>query len=201
MATSDAAGPSIELLSRRLLARNQVYDIYLDDVVDRWGQRVREYLSIVPLVTDAQGYTGVAVLPVRPSGELGLVRVFRHPRGAVALEMPKGFIDKGESPRQAAARELAEETGFAAGDADLLDLGSLWPVPGVIRARIALYAALSVAQTATLKRDDPGLGEIEFFAPEEALRMADAGDIEEPCTLVALYRYLRASGARRASSQ
>ena len=41
-----------------------------------------------------------------------LVMQFRPPVGMVTIELPAGLIDEGESPQQAAVRELKEETGF-----------------------------------------------------------------------------------------
>ena len=40
------------------------------------------------------------------------MRQFRPPVGRVTVELPAGLIDTGESPEQAAVRELREETGF-----------------------------------------------------------------------------------------
>lgn len=41
-----------------------------------------------------------------------LVRQYRPPLGRYSLEFPAGLIDAGESPQQAALRELKEETGY-----------------------------------------------------------------------------------------
>lgn len=41
-----------------------------------------------------------------------LVKQFRPPINAVAVELPAGLIDAGETPAEAALRELKEETGF-----------------------------------------------------------------------------------------
>lgn len=41
-----------------------------------------------------------------------LVEQFRPPVGRATLEFPAGLIDKGETPQQAALRELREETGY-----------------------------------------------------------------------------------------
>jgi putative (di)nucleoside polyphosphate hydrolase len=63
-----------------------------------------------------------AILPYRPGvGVMGLNRegkvfVGRRIQGAEAWQMPQGGIDDGESPREAAMRELAEETGVAAAE-------------------------------------------------------------------------------------
>ena len=43
-----------------------------------------------------------------------LVEQWRHGIQKPSFEFPGGVIDKGEKPEQAAARELAEETGFCA---------------------------------------------------------------------------------------
>lgn len=49
-------------------------------------------------------------------------------RGTVRFMLPGGKLEAGESPAQAAARELAEEVGIVVPVADLLHLGS-WEAP------------------------------------------------------------------------
>ena len=49
------------------------------------------------------------------SGRVVLVRQWRHGVREVGLEIPAGLGDPGETPEQAAARELVEETGYVAG--------------------------------------------------------------------------------------
>ncbi len=63
----------------------------------------------------------IAKLPYRPCVGLMLMnaegRIFvgqRNDRHAEAWQMPQGGVDKGEDPRQAALRELFEETGVTA---------------------------------------------------------------------------------------
>src|SRR5512137_66467 len=43
-----------------------------------------------------------------------LERQYRHTAGKVMWEIPAGTLEKGESPVQAMARELEEETGYTA---------------------------------------------------------------------------------------
>lgn len=188
---SSGGEPGIELLGRRLVCRNEVYEVYLDLIADRSGRRVPDYLSVVPRGADSSGLAGVAVLPVRRGGDFGLLRIFHHPMGDAGWEIPKGFIDRGESPRAAAVRELAEETGLAAPEDRIVALGSLCPAPGVVRARLALFAAFDVEPAGSPGHEDPGIGSLKFVSPAEMLAMADAGQIDEPCTLVAAYRYLQ----------
>ena len=48
--------------------------------------------------------------PVGP--EIILQKQYRPPVGKVVIELPAGLIDAGETPQQAAIRELKEETGY-----------------------------------------------------------------------------------------
>lgn len=55
-----------------------------------------------------------AVVPVTDAGNVVLVRQWRQPAGSFALELPGGGVDRGEDPKEAAGRELFEETGYRA---------------------------------------------------------------------------------------
>ena len=54
----------------------------------------------------------IAILEKETGPELLLQKQFRPPVDKVCIEIPAGLIDKGESPDDAAIRELKEETGY-----------------------------------------------------------------------------------------
>ena len=54
----------------------------------------------------------IIVAQLRPSEKYILVRQFRPPTGGYVLEFPAGLVDSGETPAEAALRELSEETGY-----------------------------------------------------------------------------------------
>ena len=54
---------------------------------------------------------GVGIMLVNPEGLVFVGRRIDMPAGLAAWQMPQGGIDPGETPRQAALRELHEEVG------------------------------------------------------------------------------------------
>jgi 8-oxo-dGTP pyrophosphatase MutT (NUDIX family) len=56
------------------------------------------------------------VVAVTADRRIVLVRQYRHGLKAVHFELPGGVVDPGESPADAARRELLEETGFGGGE-------------------------------------------------------------------------------------
>lgn len=63
---------------------------------------------------------GVMVVALTPGGELVMVEQWRPPLQRVTLELPAGIIDPGETPEQAAVRELREETGYGGGEPECI---------------------------------------------------------------------------------
>ncbi len=197
MATSDDGGePGIRVRSRRRIGTNSLFDVYFDDIDDGRGHRVPDFLAVEPRVVDDAGITGISILPVR-SGAIGLMRMYRHPYGGHGWEIPMGFIDRGESPERAAVRELEEETGLTADESSLVSLGGISPAPSVVRARIRLFAGTALGEASRSPAEEAGHGRFAWVPLDEAVSMAERGEIMEPCTLVSLYRYLRLPGAAR----
>jgi ADP-ribose pyrophosphatase len=85
-----------------------------------------------------QTHDYVSVLAVTPAGDIPLVRQYRPAVESDSLELPSGHVDPGETPEQAAARELAEETGYA-GRLELL--GCLKPDTGRLGNRMWCFFA------------------------------------------------------------
>jgi len=55
----------------------------------------------------------VLILARTTEGKWVMTEQYRHGTGKIALEFPAGIIDKGETPEQAAVRELQEECGYS----------------------------------------------------------------------------------------
>ena len=69
----------------------------------------------------------VALIAIDECGRWLLVRQYRHPTGKALLEIPAGTREPNERPESTAARELREETGYAA--ASIIHLGGARMAP------------------------------------------------------------------------
>jgi ADP-ribose pyrophosphatase len=153
--------------------------------------RVRRERHVLPdgrhVALDAVRVPAVAyVLPLLDAGRVVLIRQYRPIVGAEIWELPAGTIEAGESPEACARRELVEEAGYEAGR--LEPLGEALADPGLTDERIFLFVARDLRPVARGLDADEHI-EVEAAPLAEAYRMADAGEILDAGTLVALYRF------------
>lgn len=71
----------------------------------------------------------VNIIPLTANDEVVMIEQYRHGADEVTLEFPGGIVDEGEQPREAATRELLEETGYLA--PRTIALGKARPNPAI----------------------------------------------------------------------
>lgn len=126
-----------------------------------------------------------AVAPLRPDGNVVLIRQYRAAAGGYILEVPAGKLDPGEGPETCARREIQEETGLVAGR--LHPLGPILTTPGFTDERIWLYAATELESAPQSLEDDEVIEVLEMPLSEALQRVAE-GEITDSKTMCALLR-------------
>ncbi|MGC9112918.1 NUDIX hydrolase [Acidilobus sp.] len=111
----------------------------------------------------------VAVLPVLEDGRVILERQWRPATGSWVLEVPAGRVERGESPEEAAVRELEEETGYRA--SRLTKVYEAYVSPGYSDEVQHGYIAEGLTRVGQRLEPDEVI-RLAFMRPEEALGQA-----------------------------
>jgi ADP-ribose pyrophosphatase len=125
----------------------------------------------------------VALVPIDSSGNIVMVRQYRHPLGRILLEIPAGTLNPNEDPDLCAVRELQEETGYKPGH--LEKLGGIYLAPGYSSEFIHLYIATELSES-RLNMDEDEFIEIVRLPLQEALKRIGTGEIADSKTISAL---------------
>ena len=130
----------------------------------------------------------VSVMPVLPDGRIILIRQYRHAARRFLWELVAGRMDPGESARQAAARELIEETGYRA--KRLRVFLDLFPTPGFLEERMYIL----LAEGLTLGKAEPEEDEkivAKTYTRAELEKMIRRGVLRDAKSIAGLLYYFR----------
>lgn len=126
---------------------------------------------------------GAVLAALTAEGKLVMVRQFRKPAERVMLEVPAGKIDVGETPMQAAVRELKEETGYTAGN--VKHLLSFYPSVGYSQEQLHLYLCTDLTAGETCFDENEAI-DIEEMEVELLFNMVQSGQIQDAKTVIAI---------------
>ena len=128
----------------------------------------------------------VNVIPLTPEGEVVMVAQYRHGAGKVMLEIPGGMVDPGEDPIVAGARELLEETGYAAGRME--PLGDINPNPALFGNRVHFFVAHDVSWKQAIQNSGREETSVELVARDALPELVRSGEIDHALIVSAFYR-------------
>src|SRR5262245_1032057 len=135
----------------------------------------------------------VNVVAITPDERVVMVRQYRHGAGRLTLETPGGLVDPGETPAAAAARELLEETGYAADE--IVPLGAVNPNPALFSNRLHGFLARGARSVRDVRNDSTEETHVELV-PLAALREeVRAGRVDHALVIAVAYLYELDSGS------
>ena len=128
-----------------------------------------------------------AVVPVTKDGKILMVRQYRNALDRNTLEIPAGKLDAPDEPKiECAYRELEEETGYVAGNLELLL--TLRTTVAFCNEKIDVYLATDL-KPGSQHLDEDEFIELEAYSIEELLEKIFKGEIEDGKTVSSLLAY------------
>jgi ADP-ribose pyrophosphatase len=126
---------------------------------------------------------GSIMVAVREDGKILLEKQYRKALESDFVELPAGKADPGEEPVVTATRELAEETGYYAGD--VRHLISFYPTCGYSNEHLHIYICKDLTKGEKhLDRDE--CIDLEWVDPDEIIARISSGEIQDSKTIIGI---------------
>ncbi|MHC4943700.1 MAG: NUDIX hydrolase [Planctomycetota bacterium] len=168
----------------KLLKQESGPDLNLFKVRYLWMENPRNRRQLKRLVLE--GVDWVNVVALTRERKAVMVRQYRFGVGKVTTEIPGGTVEPGETSREAAERELREETGYTS--RSWRYLGAVEPNPAFHDNLCHQWLAEDAEQSGT-PRPDPGEDiTVHTFSLEELKEEIASGRLKHSLALSALSR-------------
>lgn len=167
-----------EILKSEPLESNRVFATRKDTGVSPVTGEEHDFFVI-----EAPDWVNIVALTAHD--EVVLIKQYRHGIRSETIEIPGGVIDPGESPIQAARRELLEETGYRSDN--WVQIGKVVPNPAIQNNRCYTFLALS-----SEKAQEPNFDSTEYIVSytepaAEIPRLVSEGKITHSLVVAAFY--------------
>lgn len=169
-----------QILKSETIFEGRSFGVRRDELVEPTGvQTVREVVT----------HPGsVVILPVLPDKCILLVRQYRHATRDFLWELVAGRMEPGENPKQGAARELQEETGYTA--KKLKVFLEFFPTPGFLEEKMYLLLAEGLTEGQAHPEDDEKIIS-HAFTRRELEQMLRQGKLRDGKSIAGLLYYFR----------
>lgn len=118
--------------------------------------------------------SGASILPIDDDGNVYLIEEYRYAVERLCTECASGAIEKGQTPLEAAKRELHEEAGFEADE--WLDLGYIDPFTSITKAPHYLFIARRLREVGQQLESSETIN-VKKYTLDEAYQMVLDGRI------------------------
>src|SRR5215469_2341581 len=162
-----------------MIYEGPVFGLRRDEVLEPSGLRARREVITHP--------GSVVVLPVLPDGGIVMVRQYRHATKQYMWELVAGRKEPEETPKQGAARELLEETGYRAKRFEVfLDV---FPTPGFLEERMYIVLAEGLTAGEAQPEEDEKI-EVRAYKVKELAQMMKKGQLKDAKSVAGILYYL-----------
>lgn len=129
----------------------------------------------------------INIIPLTSNQQVVMVRQYRHGSREVTLEIPGGLIDTGDTPEEAASRELLEETGYRA--ERWKKIGEVSPNPAIFSNRCHTFLAQDLEKVGHPRPDQTEDLEVVLIPLSDIPGLIRQGVIDHAMVITAFYYY------------
>jgi ADP-ribose pyrophosphatase len=162
----------MKLTSSKELLKTKIFTVTEDEAIEPGGFHIQRAI--------VQHAGSAVMMAVDGKKRILLVRQYRLPARQYLWELPAGRMDPGETPLQAARRELIEETGMRA--KKWKKLVSYYPSPGFLAEKMHLFVATELTAGEAKPMDDERI-ETRWFPAREIEARIRSGKIVDGKTI------------------
>ena len=174
-----AAEGKAKILKSEIVYQGPVFGVRRDEVLEPGGLHTTREVITHP--------GSVVVLPVLSDKRIVLIRQYRHATRQYLWELVAGRIDGGETVKEAAARELLEETGYRAKRFQvILDV---FPTPGFLEERMYILLAEGLKEGEAEPEEDEKI-EVREYRAKELKQMIQKGKLRDAKSIAGILYYL-----------
>ncbi len=124
----------------------------------------------------------VNIIPLTKDNDVVFIRQYRHGIREITLEIPGGLVEEND-PKDAAIRELFEETGYVANDAEFL--GKVHPNPAILNNECFTYIATDVKNSKKQHLDEKEDISVELIPLKKVPSLIKSGEITHSLVICA----------------
>ena len=170
----------MKLISSIQKYKNDLFSVSEEHVVDPSGFEIKRAI--------VHHHGSAVMMAVDDRKRILLVRQYRLPARSYLWELPAGRLDKGETPLQAAKRELTEETGYRAKQWKKLVM--FYPSPGYVAEKMTIFLASGLTEGQAQPMEDERI-ETRWFTARELDKAIEAGKILDAKTQIGFLKWKR----------
>ncbi len=173
--------------SWKLEESNEVFKCPVFNVQQKTYQKPENKGYFKAYVLDLPNW--VNIIAANDQGNVILIKQYRFGTNRIELEIPGGIIERGETPKNAALRELKEETGYKA--TSLEQIGVVSANPAIMNNRCySFFARITEKEKGAVEFDPDEIIEIEFASIDQIETYLKEGKISNAYVVAASLWFL-----------
>ncbi|MDD4938433.1 MAG: NUDIX hydrolase [Candidatus Shapirobacteria bacterium] len=179
--------PKWKIITSQNIVNNYYCKVTKEKVLTNKGKIISDYFLI-------SHRDVVMIVPITKLGKFNLIKEYKHGVKKEIFLFPAGLIKDKESPKEAAIRELKEETGFYTENIEYL--GELYEFPSNETQKVFIYLAKNLPEKPNQKKDPNEETKLYQFNTNDFKKLIIKNKIKLATTISAFFMAINKSNKK-----